>query len=494
MSELCFRNGNTYNELEDIYLALSNYLDFNIELEPFNYHLSNLSKKVKIIIDDKKYYLKNYYEAEINNVLKIISLLKHEDNEHPNIEDYIKKIEEKEKIKYNQKQLSAIKNSIVKNFLIITGGPGTGKTTIIKVIIDLYIKMNKLTKERAYEDIALLAPTGRAAKRLKEATNFPAMTIHKFLKWNKETNDFKINEYNKASVKFVIVDEVSMIDNFLLNSLFMGLKNDIKLILVGDHNQLPSVGSGQVLKDLIESNKLPVIELDELYRQRENSYIITLAHKIRKGELSDEYKTNKDDYQFIKCHREEIKEVVRRLCEEAIIRNDNYKDIQVLVPMYKGLNGIDNMNEMLQNIFNPKDNNKQELEYQGIIYREGDKVLQIKNNNELGISNGDIGFIEKFIKVDDKTNILIDFDGEIVTYSLKEFEDITLGYAISIHKAQGSEFDIVIMPMDKSYQRMLYRKLIYTGITRTKTLFLVGELEAFILGVKNVREEVRKHL
>ncbi len=493
MSDLCLKNGNIYNELEDIYLGVSNYLNFNMEIDPFNYYLLKLNENNKIIITKHQYYLKDYYEAEKSNALKIIALGKNNNNTYTNVDKEIKKLEETENIKYNNEQSLAIKESMNKNFLIITGGPGTGKTTIINAIVNLYKKLNKVEEEKSKDIISLLAPTGRAAKRLKEATGFSAVTIHKFLKWNKETNGFAINEYNKVQSKFIIVDEVSMIDNFLLNSLFKGLIDDVKVILVGDHNQLPSVGSGQVLKDLIESAKVPVIELNYLYRQQATSYIISLAHQINKGVLSLEYKQKKDDYNFIECTKKDIKDIIVKICQKALDKGFNYKDIQVLVPMYKGINGIDAMNKALQVIFNPFSQQKKEKEYQGVIYREGDKVLQIKNNNDIGISNGDIGIIESFLKIDGKEKIIIDFDGEIVTYSLKEFDDVRLGYAISIHKAQGSEFDIVVIPMDLSFNRMLYRKLIYTGITRTKkSLMLVGQSVAFENSVYNVREEKRK--
>ncbi|MFA5410068.1 MAG: AAA family ATPase, partial [Bacilli bacterium] len=330
--------------------------------------------------------------------------------------------------------------------LIITGGPGTGKTTIIKAIVGLYIDLFKLTAQKAQETMALLAPTGRAAKRITEATGVGAMTIHKFLKWNKETNDFGVNEFNKAEVKFVIVDEVSMIDHFLLYHLFKGLPSNVKIIFVGDHNQLPSVGPGEVLKDLINCQTIPVIELNDLYRQKENSYIVSLAHEIKDGLIPKKYETKQDDYNFIESKRSDIKYYIRELCQKALEKGYSYKDIQVLIPMYKGLNGIDEVNTMLQQIFNPHTDKDTEFVHNNVTYRIGDKVLQIKNNNDLNISNGDIGIIENIIIRNNEYTILIDFNDEILEYTPIFFDDIRLGYAISIHKAQGSEFDIVILP------------------------------------------------
>lgn len=492
MNELCMGNGNIYNLREDIYLGVSNYLNFEFSLEDFEYYLLKLNKEGKVIIEDDRYYLTDYYKKEVYNANFINRLLSIDDTKFNNIDKHIKLLESVYNIKYNDKQKSAISTSFKKNFLVITGGPGTGKTTIIKAIVDLYMKLNNLTAKGVQEEIALLAPTGRAAKRIMETTNVSAMTIHKFLKWNKETNEFGVNENNKVSVKFVIVDEVSMIDNSLLFHLFSGLPNNIKMIFVGDHNQLPSVLPGEILKDLIDSGKVPVIELNDLYRQKENSYIISLAHDIKDGIVDNNIIEKKSDYNFIEAKSSDIKEILVQLCLKALEKGYSYKEIQVLIPMYKGINGIDNINIALQNVFNPKKEKETTFTYNNTEYRIGDKVLQTKNNNDLNISNGDIGTIENIIYKDSEYTILIDFNDEIFEYNKKDFEDIRLGYAISIHKAQGSEFDIVILPMDLSYNRMLYRKLIYTAVTRAKkSLMVIGNLEAFKTSILNKREEKR---
>jgi exodeoxyribonuclease V alpha subunit len=492
MNELCMENGNIYNLKEEIYLGVSNYLNFEFSLEDFEYYLLKLNKDGKVIIEGDRYYLTDYYKKEVYNANFINKLLSIDDTKFNNIDKYIKLLEEVYNIKYNDKQKLAISTSFKKNFLVITGGPGTGKTTIIKAIVDLYMKLNNLTVKGAQEEMALLAPTGRAARRIMETTNVSAMTIHKFLKWNKETNEFGVNEHNKVPVKFVIVDEVSMIDNSLLFHLFSGLPNNIKMIFVGDHNQLPSVLPGEILKDLIDCGKVPVIELNDLYRQKENSYIISLAHDIKDGIVDNNINEKKDDYNFIEARSSDIKEILVQLCIKALEKGYSYKEIQVLIPMYKGINGIDNINIALQNVFNPKKENEITFAYNNVEYRIGDKVLQTKNNNDLNISNGDIGTIENIIHKDLEYTILIDFNDEIFEYNKKDFEDIRLGYAISIHKAQGSEFDIVILPMDLSYNRMLYRKLIYTAVTRAKkSLMVIGNLEAFRTSILNKREEKR---
>lgn len=493
INDLCLTNGDTYADIHDIYNGVINYLNFDFLIDDFNYRILKLNKDGLIIIEDDRYYLKKYYDSEVKNAKFINTLLSNPKDLNESLDHQIQTLEKEYRLKYNEKQKNAIKSSFNENFLIITGGPGTGKTTIIRAIVEIYIRFSKLRSEKAHLEMALLAPTGRAAKRIMETTGVTAMTIHKFLKWNKETNEFGVNENNKADVKFVIVDEVSMIDNFLLTNLFTGLPSNIKLIFVGDHNQLPSVGPGDVLKDLINSKKIKTIELNDLYRQKEGSYIISLAHEIKDGIIDNDFTKKRDDYNFIEASKGDIKTYILKLCENAIQKGYSYKDIQVLVPMYKGINGIDSMNGMLQDVFNPKADRKNTFISNNVEYRVGDKVLQIKNNNDLNVSNGDIGVIRSINLKDSEYTIEIDFSYDIIEFSKKDFEDIRLGYAISIHKAQGSEFDIVVMPMDSAYSRMLYRKLIYTGITRAKkTLMIVGEKDAFIKAIMNNKERIRK--
>jgi len=488
--DFCMSTGSTYVNSEDIYLRICDVVGYDMDIKSIENYLFSLNKEGKVVIVDEKYYIRDFYECELYIANRINELIKC--GESRNVDNYIDMLEKVFNIKYNDMQRKAVISSIENNLTIITGGPGTGKTTIIKGIVELYKNINCISEECLFDSIVLLAPTGRAAKRIKEATGFKASTIHKFLKYNKETNDFGINKDNLSDAKFIIIDECSMIDMFLFRSLLEGLSKSIKIILVGDYNQLPSILPGEILKDLIKCSKVPLIELSELYRQKEDSYIVNFANEIKDGNLTD-YLSKRSDYSFIKCNKFNIENMIIEVCKKAINKDYSYKDIQVLIPMYRGINGIDNINNKLQEVFNKKSSNKKEFEYNGVIFREKDKILQTKNISDYDVSNGDIGIIKHIGDEKDNNKIIIDFDGELVEYTKSDFENVKLGYAISIHKAQGSEFDCVILPMDLSFQRMLYRKLVYTAVTRTKNLLiLIGEPEALEKGVNNISNECRK--
>jgi exodeoxyribonuclease V alpha subunit len=492
MNELCNMMGHTYLSREEISNHVIRYLNDNsITYDDINNNLNYLYSNKKVIIEHDRYYLYNMYHAELN-ITNFFTKLSKKNNNIKIADDFLEKLESYFDLKYNDKQKEAIKKSIKNDFLIITGGPGTGKTTIIKGIVELYREINGLNYEELMNEIVLLAPTGRASKRISESALLPAITIHRFLKWNKETNSFGVNEYNKSNVKCIIIDEVSMIDTLLLDSLIKGITSNVKIILVGDYNQLPSVGPGQILKDLIESDVFDTIFLKTLYRQKENSGIISLAHDINSGETDFNYLNKSDDYIFLECSPVDIKNNLKKICEQELKMGNNYKNIQVLAPLYKGENGIDNLNKLLQGIFNPKSPSKKELVVGDIIYREQDKVLQLVNMIDENVFNGDIGIIERIVS-DPKKEIYINFDGNIIKYTMANFINIKHGYCVSVHKAQGSEFDIIIMPMASAFNRMLYRKLIYTGITRAKKkLFVIGEYNAFIRGILNNESQIRK--
>ena len=485
MEELCNTLGHCYLHIESIYNYTNQLIKNKIEENLFIESLNSLILDLKVIKLEEKYYLRSMWDAEETIVNRLLYLNKKKDVKlTENIDGYINELEKNKHIKYNEEQKNAIKNSILKNFLIITGGPGTGKTTIVSSIIDLYRKIFDLSYEALLNEVVLLAPTGRASKRLTEKSLFPASTIHSFLKWNKETDKFAVNEYNKSDAKLVIIDEASMIDVMLFNSLIKGLRQDTKIIMVGDYDQLPSVGAGQLLKDLIESNVLNVISLKELYRQGEDSSIITLAHDINSGIVNTKIFNEMDDLTFIEGNN-----IIDSLQEIARTYKDvSYNDFQVLVPMYKGLCGIDILNKKLQEIFNPKSKNKKELLVGDVIYRENDKVLQLVNMPDEKIFNGDIGTISRI----DNKEIVIDFDVNEVKFTPANFNKFKHGYAISIHKSQGSEFDTVVIPVVESYSKMLYRKLYYTAVTRSKKkLFMLGDINALKKAASNNNQDIR---
>ena len=490
MKDLTFKNGDIYFDRDFIYEKLYYYIKNDIDTDIFEKYLNDLMEENKIVKENDKYYLSDIYEAERNIVYKILKLVNKNLKEYKNLDSRLESLEDISDITYNDKQKEAIKKALTNNILIITGGPGTGKTTLIKAILDLYKDINKLTGDMLEREIALLAPTGRASKRMSEKAIFKASTIHRFLKWNKEIGTFSVNEYEPSNAKCVIIDEVSMIDVELFNHLLNGLKEDTKIILVGDFNQLPSVGPGQILKDLIESGVIDTINLEYLYRQDEDSYINELALEIKNNELSN-VMLPRSDYQFLECSGYSLIKNLKNICIKIIKNGYDYKRLQIMAPMYKGMNGIDNLNKNLQEIFNPKDAHKEEIHIDGVIYRENDKILQLVNMPEENIFNGDIGIISKIIK--SKNELLINFDGNEVAYKLKDMIKIRHGFVISIHKSQGSEFDFVILPIVHEYNRMLYKKLIYTGVTRAKKkLILIGDFNAFNYAVNNSMEYIRK--
>ena len=479
MKELCFSKGDTYLSLEDIAFELSSIV--TITPEKLDYLLVKLIKDKKIIIEDRRYYLKKFYDAEKYIAERLCFL-----NDIPLVGNTsISKYLDNSSITYDDIQIKAIDAGINNNITIITGGPGTGKTTIIKAIVTILKEANKLKET----DIALLAPTGRAAKKMMETTGISASTIHKYLGWDKDTNTFQTDEYCPKSEKYIIIDEVSMIDTLLMEALLKGIKRNAHLILVGDYYQLPSVSEGQVLKDLIDSDCLPVIRLNQIYRQTEGSYILNLAYDIKEKNISEDLFIKKEDYLFINGDNDNTLNIVKEVVAKAINKGLTDREVQVRAPMYKSVNGIDNLNIILQELFNPKSENKKEINLKDVTNREYDKVLQLINDPDNNVYNGDIGYIEEIIISKEKkiTNqININYDGNIVEYTPDKFINFRHGYAISIHKAQGSEFSTVVMPITPSFKRMLYNKLVYTGVTRAKkSLILVGDPNSFIYGINN---------
>ena len=436
MKKMTFSSGDIYLDKIEIVEYLANYYSIYSNLDK---SLEKLSLSKKIINNNEDYYLIEDYLDEDYIAESIKKLINLKIKEYTNLDDNIETIAKKINIIYNEEQKLAIKEALINNISIITGGPGTGKTTIIKGIIKLYSKIHKLSEDTLNKDVLLLAPTGRAAKKMSDATGLNSSTIHRFLKWDKEDNSFGINEFNKVSYNLIIIDETSMIDNRLLSSLFKGIDLKTQIIFVGDEYQLPSVGPGLVLNDMINSKVITHTNLKNIYRQSENSYIPVLAKEIKDVNLSNEVLIKKDDYNFIEAPNNQIRGVIKQILDYAIKKGLNETNFQVLAPMYRGENGIDNLNILLQEIFNPKKHQK-EIKIYNSIYREGDKVLNLVNDIDNNVFNGDVGYIKQ-INLNSKSDVIIvDYDNNLVSYKRDEIINITHAYAISIHKSQGSEY------------------------------------------------------
>ena len=466
--------GHIFLYLDELYKYVIKINKEEIDTKLFLSIITNLIDEKLLTKEDKRYYLTSDYLDEVYIAKEVVNRLKNKKITEKDIK-IVEEIEDKLNISYNNNQKDAILQSLKNNFLVITGGPGTGKTTVI------YGIYRALKKDNPKMKIKLLAPTGRASKRLSELTLEEASTIHRFLEWNKDSNTFSLNEHNKSDANIIIVDEFSMVNNSLFASLLRALKPDTKIILVGDKDQLPSVGSGNLLFDIISSID-NVVYLKELYRQAKESSIVKLAYAVN---LDKELETESDDELIIK----EEGDILDSLKEIALNHlKDDYKEFQVLVPLYKGSHGINNINKVLQEVFNKKDILKNEKIINDVIYREKDKVIQLVNMPDNNVFNGDIGIIEK---ITDK-EILVDFDGNKVKYTSSTYNSFALAYAISIHKSQGSEFKTCIIPLSTSYSIMLYRKLYYTAITRSKKkLYLIGNKNILSLAAKNNTSSIR---
>lgn len=495
MEYLAFKNGDVYSCFGEIKKEMA--ISFNITLadSPLYEILKMLIDENKIILEKENYYLKEYYEMELDIANYLYAITETPLKKVGNIDEEIKNIENSSHIKYNEEQKNAIYQALNNRVTIISGGPGTGKTTIINAIVKIYTSIYNLSPIDVFQSIALIAPTGRASRKMSMSTSLPAMTIHRYLKWNKETNNFGINEYNKNYHKLIIVDEVSMIDILLFSSLLKGITTNVLLVLVGDSFQLPSVGPGLILSDLINSDMFSYCPLKEIYRQSSDSYIPYLARDIKEKNIDEDILSKKDDYNFLQVPSEKIKNTIAKICDLSLEKGLSVDDIEILAPLYKGENGIDNLNITLQEIFNPQ-KDKKEIKIGDITYREGDKVLQLQNNPDANVYNGDIGYIEEIKKEFSPRKrdvIIINFEGTKVIYKKEDMFNVKHAYAITIHKSQGSEFPHVIMPITKSYSKMLYNKLIYTGVSRAKkSLVIIGDVNAFTSAVLNDYSTNRK--
>lgn len=464
-----------------------------------------LTQKVQMetLEDEICVYMMGLYHAETGVAAKLVELMIAEQEElKVNIDDRLDGLEKKLFISYGNQQKIAIREAIKEGVLVITGGPGTGKTTTINSIIEIF--------ESLSQKVILAAPTGRAAKRMSEATGRESKTIHRLLEYNYSENEatmaFNRNEDEPLEADVIIIDEVSMVDVALMFHLLNAVEKGTRLILVGDVDQLPSVGPGNVLRDIIDSKLIPVIELDEIFRQAQESMIIVNAHKINKGEFPELNVSKKDFYFLRQSEPNKIVSTILDLCSDRLPKYNNYdskKDIQVLAPMKKGEAGVFELNKKLQDRLNPLLDKKHELKTQKNSYRLGDKVMQIKNNYKLkweqiedgvigedgeGVFNGDIGYITNVDQ--EERELVVEFeDHKFVTYDgLQATEELMLAYAVTIHKSQGSEFPVVVIPMTWGPPMLLTRNLIYTAITRAKSLVVLvgheGYLQKMILNTQ----------
>ncbi|MFR0019284.1 MAG: ATP-dependent RecD-like DNA helicase [Paraclostridium sp.] len=507
INEFC-ANGHTFMPMDELIKEASNVLTVSGDIIEENIKNAALDRKIKLErVNDKEgvFTIPNYYcELGITNRILTLAISNFQDIS-VDVDHLILQFEKKNNITFAESQKDAIISAFQNGIEIITGGPGTGKTTIIKCIIEIF--------ETCGLKVLLGAPTGRAAKRMSESTGKEATTIHRMLDmgvFEKEESVFVTNaEEHSLEADVVIIDEASMIDITLMNALLKSIKVGTRLIIVGDVDQLPSVGAGNVLNDFIESGFTKVVRLKEIFRQGKESMIVVNAHKINKGEMP---KLNEKgtDFFFI---RNDIQEGILNTIIDLINTRlpkfnsnwDKLKSIQVLVPMKKGVLGVTNLNERIQNVLNPKAPYKKEKEFRSMVFREGDKVMQIKNNYSLkwtriagkgeheglGVFNGDMGFIESIDLEGKKLSIIFD-DERRVTYDFMYLDELDLAYAITIHKSQGSEFPVVIIPAYMGAPLLMNRNLLYTGITRAKEMVVVvGIPKALKYMVDNTRSMER---
>ena len=501
----CMESGNTYVEARDLLEKTLNLLESSrpVELEPSQLaqELSNLIEEEKVQQVDTKIFDNSLFFAEEgihNHLIRILEKEETDKQETEIIQEQIAIVEEELGIQYDAIQKQAICDAIQNKVFILTGGPGTGKTTVINGIIAVYALLEGLDlRKKSNLPILLAAPTGRAARRMNELTGLPSATIHRHLGMTGDDDTSHLEDYLDAD--FIIVDEFSMVDTWLANQLFSNISSTSKILIVGDSDQLPSVSPGQVLADLLQIPSIPQTRLERIYRQSEESTIVTLASQIRQGILPADFTQKKADRSYFEIASNQIPATIEKILDAAIRSGIPARDIQVLAPMYRGAAGIDAINQLMQELLNPLQKGQNSFEASQFQYRSGDKVIHLVNDAEVNVFNGDLGYITDLIPgkytESKQDEMVIDFDGNEVIYPRNEWYKIRLAYAMSIHKSQGSEFPVVFLPITSASKRMLERNLIYTAITRAKSkLILLGELQAFDYATKHIGTSRKTYL
>ena len=501
----CMESGDTYVEARDLLEKTLNLLESSrpVELEPSQLaqELSNLIEEEKVQQVDTKIFDNSLFFAEEgihNHLIRILEKEETDKQETEIIQEQIAIVEEELGIQYDAIQKQAICDAIQNKVFILTGGPGTGKTTVINGIIAVYALLEGLDlRKKSNLPILLAAPTGRAARRMNELTGLPSATIHRHLGMTGDDDTSHLEDYLDAD--FIIVDEFSMVDTWLANQLFSNISSTSKILIVGDSDQLPSVSPGQVLADLLQIPSIPQTRLERIYRQSEESTIVTLASQIRQGILPADFTQKKADRSYFEIASNQIPATIEKILDAAIRSGIPARDIQVLAPMYRGAAGIDAINQLMQELLNPLQKGQISFEASQFQYRSGDKVIHLVNDAEVNVFNGDLGYITDLIPAkyteSKQDEMMIDFDGNEVVYPRNEWYKIRLAYAMSIHKSQGSEFPVVFLPITSASKRMLERNLIYTAITRAKSkLILLGELQAFDYATKHIGTSRKTYL
>lgn len=508
LKELSFRQGHTYFVAKEVILAAITVLEKShkvlIDEQLISQALIESTLSGEIIEDNHCIALPVLYYAEQGIASRLKALLKQEKAHYPSqdVEQVIRKVQKKYHVTYAPEQIQAIEQALFYPVSIITGGPGTGKTTVLKGIVESFAQLNDINLSTVNEyscPILLAAPTGRAAKRMSELIGLKATTLHRLLGiglTGEATQTIDESTLSTLEGSLLIVDEMSMVDTWLMNWLVKAIPMGMQVVFVGDKDQLTSVGPGNVLKDILQSNQIPSTKLERVFRQDETSTITTLAHEINTGNLPNDFITQQKDRSFFSCGISQIPSLVEKVVTRAMEKGYTLQDIQVLAPLYKGVAGIDALNQIIQEAVNPPHPKKREIYHFDKIFRVGDKVLQQVNVPEKGVYNGDMGYVEAIITDNQTQEMIIRFDEQIeVSYTVSEFNQITLAYCCSIHKAQGSEFPLIILPMVNAYGRMLRRDLLYTAITRSKqSIVFCGEEQAFRIASEHEGEQRRTRL